>query len=303
MTLLYDTPKKTDSTDYRNIQNNREHHMIPPIVQHIEQVHCLTRDVLDKNFPVEFRKQFHPRYAEMYIAATLMSRCGFKVTHPSDNGPDFFLPNLECWIEVVTATNGEEGDPNRLLSLEAGKGCKRPTDKIILRLTNALSKKLRITRKYLAEEIIKHDQVIVIFINGGRMSWREPGPIIPEIVQAVLGAGDPAIEINKKTREYRRTVSDTRLNVPKKSKNAHADVPVSTDYFLDRKYDYISAVVYSWANADNPIEKNKWGQDFVTVHNPMAKNPLPDGSFQCGCEYTMEEHATEFSINRIQHEK
>ncbi|HEX9870723.1 MAG TPA: hypothetical protein VGC99_19435, partial [Candidatus Tectomicrobia bacterium] len=58
---------------------------------------------------------------------------------------------------------------------------------------------------------------------------------------------------------------------------------VSTNVFLDPEYASMSAVLYSSVDALN--RPKVLGSDFILVHNPLARNPLPLGFFAFGVEY------------------
>lgn len=58
--------------------------------------------------------------------------------------------------------------------------------------------------------------------------------------------------------------------------------PVPTDIFMNKNYAGISAVLYSWMNAD------RIGVAVHIVHNPLADNKLPHGIFPFGTEWWVE---------------
>ena len=75
-----------------------------------------------------------------------------------------------------------------------------------------------------------------------------------------------------------------------------------TDYFIDSKYAHISAVLFSYSNIGDSIETSDLGRDFFMIHNPLAANPLPLGSFKCGIEYQVEDIGTGINITTLEHE-
>jgi hypothetical protein len=63
-------------------------------------------------------------------------------------------------------------------------------------------------------------------------------------------------------------------------------------------------VIYSWADAGNPIERERWGSDFYIIHNPRATNPLPSGFAKCGIEYSVTVKPDSFTLKpAINHEE
>jgi len=123
----------------------------------------------------------------------------------------------------------------------------------------------------------------------------------PQIVKALLPLGDLVFLMDRKTREITSHQYKYREGINKKSNNG--ETLIETDFFLNPEYDHISEVVYSWANAGNPIGREKWGSDFYTIHNPQALNELPVGFIKCGIEYEVKADAKSFTIlPEINHE-
>jgi hypothetical protein len=117
-TLLNPSANASDPI-YHNVQKPVfwcEPHDSPRL--HMEELYSLTSSILDKNFIEKIKHNFPSHYCEMYFAAALIERSKLEVTHPSDTGPDFFLPELNCWVEVVSATDGHEENPNTILKCE-----------------------------------------------------------------------------------------------------------------------------------------------------------------------------------------
>lgn len=81
---------------------------------------------------------------------------------------------------------------------------------------------------------------------------------------------------------YEKSIVDSyyclRESIEKKSGKT-----VSTNVFLDLKHADISGVLYSSVDALN--RPKVLGNDFIFVHNPLARNPLPLGFFAFGIEY------------------
>jgi hypothetical protein len=288
MELLIDDPKATDPA-YINLQKDL-FWLDPPDLarQHVEELYACTKDILDKKFVEKCKRSFHSCYAEMYFAAAFRTRCGITVTHPSDQGPDFFLNNINAWAEVIAPTDGEPGNPNTVPNQVNGVSRSYPEDKVILRLCNAFETKAQKMRKDINKSIVDTCQPIVICISGGGMNERIPMyPVggYPQIVKALLPVGDLIFWMNRETREVMSKEYKYREGVDKTT--GDGNIIISTEPFLNEEYSHISAVVYSWANAGNPIERKKWGSDFFVLHNPRAINPLPRGFVNCGQEYNV----------------
>lgn len=124
----------------------------------------------------------------------------------------------------------------------------------------------------------------------------------PQIVKALLPIGDLVLWINRDTKETIDREYKYRESVTKKSKNDH--IPISTRFFLDSSYSFVSGVLYSYANAFNPMELDELGSDFFFVHNPLAKNKISEGAIKCGQEYVVQVDDESFKMKPvINHEK
>ena len=305
MTLLKHDRSAKDPA-YNAVQEERTGRLVqgrPPdfMRQHVEELYSLTQHVLDEDFAAQIKHNFHARYAEMYFAATFIERNGFKVTHPSDTGPDFFLENLNCWAEVVTATDGDESNPNSIEKQSIGAK-DTPHNKVILRLSSVFSNKSKKTKCYMATKRIKPSQPIVICIHGGGMQneriprFAEDG--VPPIVETLL-----PMQLVARRSKIKNKVSFEHVyhnGVEKQTKCGNK--LISTSSFLKDEFAHISAVIYAYANAADALPRNKWGVDFFTVHNPKAINPLSAGFIKCGTEYLVSCAEDSFTIEPIDHD-
>jgi len=231
----------------------------------------------------------------MYFAAALQSRCGYHLTHPSDKGLDFYIPELNCWVEVVNATDGEPGKIDSIPAIDYKQYAGYPEDKVILRLANAISVKFKKIRSDLENNLLKPDQPIVLCISGGGLSERipmYPEGGFPQIMKALLPVGDLRLWFARNTQQFL-----SKEFVYKGALNKANGSTVSTECFLDNTNRFISAVIYSYANAGMPCERPKRGCDFYTIHNPLAANPLPEGFINCGVEYTVSLNEELITIN------
>ena len=69
-------------------------------------------------------------------------------------------------------------------------------------------------------------------------------------------------------------------------------------------YSFVSAVLYSSANAFNPMDIDQLGSDFFFVYNPLVKNKIAEGSIKCGQEYVVQADEESFTMKSvINHEK
>lgn len=291
---------------YNNIQ--KKHAWNAPrdlAANHVEELYSVTSHLLDAKFPEQIKHDFTACYSEMYFAAALMERSSFEMTHPSDKGADFFVENLNCWVEVTAATDGEEGNPNTIPKRKKNVAQRYPEKQVILRLSSAFYTKANKLKNDIDKGLISKDQPIIICISGGGLIENLPMHAeggYPVIAKAVLPIGDMVYWINKATHKISSTEYRYREGVNKNTKDGES--MISTDFFLNEEYNHISAVIYSSANAANPMHRDKWGCDFYTVHNPSAINKLPVGFIQSGAEYPVTSNDDSFTMESVlSHEK
>jgi hypothetical protein len=291
---------------YHRVQENHVHFDPPTIFgDRTEELYAICHEVLDKKFANQIKHDFASCYSELYFAATFIKRLGFRVTHPSDKGPDFYLHDLNCWAEVVTLSNGEKDNENSISRPETGIVTNYPKDQIMLRITFSFVYKARKILRYIREGTIKESQPVIICINSGWLEalYRFPSyPVggFPEVVTTLLPIGNMVVVVNRedmtvvdKTFEYSSSV-----NKRKADKSSEA---IKTDYFVDPEYAFISAVLYSYANVTDPIDSQHLGRDFFMIHNPLASHPLPVGSIKCGIEYEVLREGDFITINTIEY--
>jgi len=250
--------------------------------RNIEDMWSLYKPYADKDFLQEVRKDFHPRFWEMYLGFSLIKQERSLVPYDKrKGGPDLLIliDKLKVWLEAVAPTAGGSADavPER----ECGVVTDVPDEQIKLRYCSAIDKKYEKYKDYTKKKIILEDDCYVIAVNGGAIPSASKEIDIPRIVRCVLPFGNEVIEINIDSLEVLDVHHQYQDASYKKSGS-----PVSTNIFLNSDYDGISAILFSNVNALN--YPNYPGNDFVLIHNPRAKNPLPRGFIELGREYWVE---------------
>ena len=299
MPLLIASPEATDPA-YINLQKDI-FWLEPPSLarEHVEELYSLTNHILDKKFKTQCKHHFHPCYSEMYFAAVLQDRCGYSLTHPSDKGADFYVSSLDAWVEIVALSDGIEGSPNSIPKPESCKAYRYPEKQVILRMCSAFEDKAEKMLGDIKKGRIEPSQPIILCVSGGGLS--EPLPMYPQgsypqIVKALLPVGDLRLWFCRESRALVSREYQYRDGIKKITKNG--DINIVTEAFLNERYSHISAVVYSWANAGNPIPRESWGSDIYTIHNPKAQNPLPQSFLKCGVEYLVTVESDTFTTGR-----
>jgi hypothetical protein len=225
---------------------------------------------------------FYPVWWELYLAYSL-SKSGISLVptkeHPQDQGkgrPDLFAIGPRVWIEAVMPQVGAGADA--LIEPMSQTVFDIPADRFVLRLANALSEKFGKVLQYIEQGTIPISDATVVAISGGRLPFRFQEYPIPNIVRALCGVGFLGMEVDVQSLRRLETHIEFRDHVDKISKS-----PVSTDLFLREESAHISAVLYSSADCVNYPRKP--GLEFVLVHNPNARVPLPSGWLPMGEQY------------------
>jgi hypothetical protein len=220
----------------------------------------------DPHFREDARNHFLERFWEMYLAVTLCER-GFKLKRVRDEGPEFYFEynTRKVWVEAVAPGPGEGKD--RVPEISYGEVYKVPTEKILLRFTNALAEKRNKYCKARKKGIIAPDDLYLLAINSRGIPHAPFGNTMPFFVQAFLPFGNLTALIDTKTKEVVETFYQKRENVIKAN-----EAPVSTTAFLNPEFSFVSAVVHSGVDCAN--HPANLGEDFIILHNPTAVHTL-----------------------------
>ena len=250
----------------------------------IEHMWSLYEPYADKDFLQEARKDFHPRFWEMYLGFSLINR-GISLAKydKSKGGPDLLISSEKwnVWLEAIAPTAGE--GVNAVIEIEQEGASDVPDELIKLRYCSVIDKKHEKYKKYIDKEkpIISKEDRYIIAVNGGDIPSARKEIDIPRIVRCVLPFGHEVIEIDRNSLEGADGDYQYQGTSYKKSGS-----PVSTDIFCNSSFNAISAILFS--NVDALNYPNHPGNDFVLIHNPLAKNPLERGFIKLGREYWVE---------------
>jgi len=244
-----------------------------------------TNPYADAHFLDDFKRKFAQRSWELYLGATLLNR-NFKLGRHNAAGPDFDVQNENgerlAWIEATATDKGTGID--RVPDMVYGVAGSVPEEEMLLRITNSLNKKFKRYEEELKDKIVTDNEPYVIAINRSNLDHLDP--LLPLILKAVFGIGHLTLRIK---------VDNIRQNNPESFWSRQTKVAkksgkeISTLFFEDEKHKGISAVIYCADNILNsPRVPQEMGENFVIVHNPLAKNPLPYGFFPFGDEHKVE---------------
>ncbi|MDZ8226802.1 hypothetical protein [Nostoc sp. ChiVER01] len=246
----------------------------------IEEMWSQYQPYADRHFLLESRKNFKQRIWEMYLTCSLIAK-GFSITS-DDKGPDIRISKeeVDIWIEAVAPKAGEKDDA--VTELQDRTTRRVPDDQIKLRYRSAIEEKYNTKyQKYLLNKIVKPNDCYIIAINGSAIPSARRESEIPRIIRSVLPFGNESLIINVEKHEVVDRLYQHQDQVKKVAGSS-----VSTDIFLNNQYDRISAVLYSCVDALN--RPQEFGDDFVLLHNPLAKNKLERGLIKLGREYRVE---------------
>lgn len=242
------------------------------------------KSLLDSDFVKALNvKQIEPQFdrlAELAFTKFLKDNDA-NLTHFSDEGPDIFIKSignaeLNAWGEYKNIRQGEK----QIVSKEDFK----------TRLTNALDKKFLKLYKDIQKGIVKPNQPIILFFS------------YPLLL-------DSSIEILKQNRKEIGDVPPIEIECLIGEKfNKTQTAEILPRYFIDDKKEIwdddtkqnvlvdltiISAVVFSECITnsifEDVIEDYHWDNDLIFVHNPNAKNPIPEKLLPTWFEFRIKE--------------
>lgn len=317
MADLFDSNAVPYDVVYANVRDLPKY---APYKAHAEKLWNNFEPYADTEFLSEIQKAFHQRFWEMYLGNALLQIGHHIGSSLNNHGPDLFVQKdeMKIWIEAVAAKKGEGPDapvdpqvgmvevmpglkidavPEKesvddyddLIGFSTPSGEKfrinvKAFDEvpILLRYRTAIDAKVNKYSSYLAKGRVNENEPYVIAVNGAGipldMTQDEP----PRILKALFGLGDEQRIIDRSTMEVIEATFTSRPQIIKQSGKL---VPINI--FSNSSHEGISAILYSTVDVANcPYNL---GSDFVLVHNPNAKNPLPLGSLKVGTEYWVDE--------------
>jgi hypothetical protein len=172
----------------------------------------------------------------MYLAVVLLKR-GFQIRSMGGEGPESFVEfdGHRVWFEAIAPGPGIGND-----RVPGSKSVDVPTEKIILRFTNALDEKRKKYLQAVEKGIIQPSDRYVLAINSRGIPHAPYGGALPYFIQAFLPFGHPTFTIDIKTRKVVDAYFQRREVVPKVS-----GATVSTKAFLDEQFAFVSAILHS----------------------------------------------------------
>lgn len=239
----------------------------------------------DPHYCEDFKRQFTQRSWELYLGATFVNR-GCSLSPHSQEGPDFDVCDKTgkrlCWVEAISVKKGDGVD--RVPEMVYNGTSIVPTDEIALRLAGGLDAKFK---KYLLDckkGTVSDADPYVIAIDRSGLEHLDAMPL--SILKVLFGIGNLVlrIPIDGNPGERAENVWTHQPVVQKKSGKS-----VSMHFFDNPDHAGISAVIYCKDSIINsPRKPQEMGENCVIIHNPLARNRLPQGFLPFGQEYIVE---------------
>jgi hypothetical protein len=235
------------------------------------------RDLADPGFVKKFATEPNQRAWEMQVAVALR-RSNIELTAPTPGcGPDFLAHDRgnKVWFEAVTA-HGGRGDDRVPQTADRRLIVDRETeDKIVLRLTNAITEKVRKLETFIEKGVVADCDRYVIALCSAI-----PHYVVSayHVARAVFAIGGWELERDAKAQE---PVSGYLRHQGLVRKASGRGVP--TDGFLTSTWQRVNAVLF--ACGAFPLDTSQLGKEFATVHNSVAVNSLRWGWLRFHVDY------------------
>ena len=253
---------------YLNVRDSAHHEDTRQLVDSLWERY---KPLADTHFRTDAKNHFLERFWEMYVAVTLMER-GLKLFRVGGEGPEFYFEISQRRIFVEAVAPGAGTGPDQVPGPQSGVVTNTPTEKIMLRFTNALVEKRKKYLEALRKNILSRDDGYLLAINSRGIHHGAGCNTMPYFVQAFLPFGPLAVALDPKTGSIVDSFHQYRDTVPKESGEN-----ISTKAFLDSEFQFVSAVLHSRVDCvDCPREL---GADFCILHNPSAAHGIDPSAF------------------------
>lgn len=225
----------------------------------------------DPEFLSELKQKwkFHQRSWEMYIWSILIKKWLVLQIKNNSEWPDIILNN-NIYIECIATEHWSGENAVQLVIYNTLKEKTQiqnfPSEQILMRITNAIEKKLKQYKQWAkTKQRFNKKNWYIIAINSGKL-WhlQEYSYDVSVIMQALFGVHN--IQFDQK---WNRSLS-FRNHIFNKNNQ-----PINVDCFCTGKYKEISWIIFSWDFILNLKDNNK----SVFINNPFAINPIPENLF------------------------
>ena len=246
----------------------------------------------DKQFLDEIETNLKSRFWEMYLGCAFIYN-DFNLELPNHNGgPDLKINynNTNLWVEAVTPQKGDGEDKLKELPNMVVVNVRQ--DKMILRIQNSIDEKKRKYSNWIDKNIVSENEPFILAINGSELTFGITEREMPLILRAISQFGDQYLTFNKENFEIIDQGYHYENSVTKSSGTV-----INKNIIENEDYNFISAFLYSCVDPLN--RPGNMGDDFILIHNPIAKNNLPIGFLKLGREFYREENQLKNNDYRI----
>jgi hypothetical protein len=247
---------------------------------YVEELWESVKDYFDPSLPDRAAWNFHPCFWEIYLAAALL-KLGLPVVpersrrHKGNKGPDIQVGEVQAWIEAKVVEQGT--GPDSVPDLRFDDAFEVPHREIKLRLSSALKDKREVYSDYLESGDVTESEPFIIAINAGLLPCVHLEQSLPRILGVLFPFGDEVAHFD---------LSSNRVTDTSFAYNPHltkaAGARVTTSFFDQEESMGVSAVLYSAAGAESRPDRE--GKEFILIHNPNARAPIPRGLIPIGRE-------------------
>jgi hypothetical protein len=253
--------------------------------QRCEEMWAAFQPLADSNFLERLPFEFHQRWFEMYLGASLVS-AGIEIRAPKP-GPDFEIraAGKRIFIEAVAPTPGnpEHADAvsEPVYSEAQGRpiAVEVPHDRITLRIASAVRAKLDVFDRYRSKGLVSAEDACIVAVNLRDIpqAWADSKEFF---FRAVYGMGNRVLVIDTDRRQIVAAGRDHRMILARASGAAEAVAPM-----LDPGHADMCAILGSAADVGNV--PNLLGDDFVIMPHANAQVPFPRGLIGRGVEISL----------------
>jgi len=229
----------------------------------------------------------------MYLGCSFLYNDFKLIKTVSKGGPDLCIKfdKTKIWIEAVTPKMGN--GPDKLERPPYMVVVKVPLDKMILRIQNSIDEKKRKYKSWMNKDFIKGNEPFILAINGSEIPFARTERELPLILRSISQFGDQFFTFNKENFEVIDQGYHYEVSVQKVSGKT-----IQKDLLSNEEFSFISAFLYSCIDPLNI--PNNMGDDYIFIHNPLARNKLLIGFLKLGREFYRKENKLKMNDYRIE---
>lgn len=168
-----------------------------------------------------------------------------------------------------------------------------PDQPRVLRCTSAIADKRKKFAEYLAKGIVSASDCTVIAVNICRLSdidFDGNGiSRLPLLLEAVFPVGPLGVSITPEG-----NLADSAQHTSRYSLQKSSGREIQTANFLDPVFEHVSAVIQR-----HQADMFQRELSLSTIHNPLARNPLPTGLLGANREFVAKERGSEYLLTNI----